>query len=703
MGPEGNHNTGKWIAGAGGTAFGLALLHQVFTAPAALADDKLPATVGAGTSVVQHEDHTGDVLDRYKNQSDSGEPSSSNDTGHTSSAPSTEQKKPVMDINDSDPFGLPVPEMGNSSPVTRPQASTSVVTPQKAAPMATASQNKADKKPNSPAATSTASSPVAPTPATPPVSSAGSAAPSSETRTPSSSQPSSHPPINKNHHSPSSAPARPTVPTTDLGDTSPFGLPIPSLAPTPAPAPQAPTPAANGGYPNSEANFSQHDPAWNKVPYGARGDIDQDGCGPTAMADVVDTLTGKKLTPADTAEYLKEHNGVTAGGDTKWDALAQAYTDQGLKHQEFYKPAPYADGTNFINLDIVKQIIAQGGRIEINGRDLGPHDDPATPATTGGHFIVIRGVTPDGKLLVSDPNSAANGTKAFDPNLIFGPATYAIAVYPSASVPAPAPQPAPAPAPSSPPAPSTAPTSAAGGSPSSHPAPPASHHSAPENSTDTDPFDLPTPSLVSPVNWTDTNPFDLPTPTTAEPAPAPAPVESTPAPSQTENIPPEVAQAKPLLDVISIGESHGNYDAYFGHGGNVSNPPLTQMTVGQVLNFQVQYLNNGSPSSAMGKYQILHKTLVGLVNQLHLDLNTKFDQGTQDTLAYTLLVNRGLNDYLSGRISLPDYAHSIAEEWASLPSFTGPHPQASVYDGDGLNHSLISVAQIQQALTQVKH
>ena len=38
--------------------------------------------------------------------------------------------------------------------------------------------------------------------------------------------------------------------------------------------------------------------------------------------------------------------------------------------------------------------------------------------TSGGHFIVLRGVTLEGKILVADPNSRQRSLIAWDPQLI---------------------------------------------------------------------------------------------------------------------------------------------------------------------------------------------------------------------------------------------------------------------------------------------
>lgn len=157
-----------------------------------------------------------------------------------------------------------------------------------------------------------------------------------------------------------------------------------------------------------------------------------------------------------------------------------------------------------------------------------------------------------------------------------------------------------------------------------------------------------------------------------------------------------------LLDVIASWESGGNYNAYFGHGNN-HEIKFTSMTVGEVLKWQREYLDGGSPSSAMGKYQVLFRTLSSLVeNYDSISKDQIFDENLQDKIAMILLKQRGLNDYLEGKISDREFAHNLSKEWASLPSVTGKHPNASYYDGDGLNKSHVKVATILKAVRSIK-
>lgn len=137
-----------------------------------------------------------------------------------------------------------------------------------------------------------------------------------------------------------------------------------------------------------------------------------------------------------------------------------------------------------------------------------------------------------------------------------------------------------------------------------------------------------------------------------------------------------------LLDFIAKHESGGNYNILVG--GKKAN--LTEMTVDQVLDLQKQMRSMGHESSAVGKYQIINKTLLGIMGSAGVRPTDKFDQSTQDKLGVALLKNRGLDAYLNKKIDAESFADNLSKEWASLPYRTG----RSFYAGVGSNKSLTS-------------
>lgn len=161
------------------------------------------------------------------------------------------------------------------------------------------------------------------------------------------------------------------------------------------------------------------------------------------------------------------------------------------------------------------------------------------------------------------------------------------------------------------------------------------------------------------------------------------------------------AAYQPLLNTIAKGESNGNYNAYFANGSNTA-LRFTDMTIGEVLKWQEDYVAEGSPSSAVGKYQIIRPTLAGLVRQLNIDNNSRFDETLQDRLAVALLEKRGAQDYMRNRLSREQFAANLAQEWAALPRATGSNPEQSYYAGDGINEVQITIDEVYKALGSIK-
>lgn len=158
---------------------------------------------------------------------------------------------------------------------------------------------------------------------------------------------------------------------------------------------------------------------------------------------------------------------------------------------------------------------------------------------------------------------------------------------------------------------------------------------------------------------------------------------------------------RPLLNLIAKAESRGNYNAYFGNASNNS-IDFTSMTIAEVLNWQAEYVKKGSPSSAVGRYQILNTTLSGLVDRHNISKDQRYDKKTQDELAVKLLERRGSIAYVNKEMSRKEFAANIAKEWASLPKVVGDNPEKSYYHGDGLNESLIQVDDVLDAIEPIK-
>lgn len=156
-----------------------------------------------------------------------------------------------------------------------------------------------------------------------------------------------------------------------------------------------------------------------------------------------------------------------------------------------------------------------------------------------------------------------------------------------------------------------------------------------------------------------------------------------------------------LLKTIARVESNDNYNAYFGNSKNTK-IQFTSMTVGEVLDWQQKFIEEGSPSSAVGRYQFLNTTLLGLTKELGIDHDRTFNQLLQDELAVALLERRGLNEYVNGNMTREEFAHSLSMEWAALPKTIGKNPEKSYYDGDGLNSARLSSKEIMAGISTIR-
>lgn len=119
----------------------------------------------------------------------------------------------------------------------------------------------------------------------------------------------------------------------------------------------------------------------------------------------------------------------------------------------------------------------------------------------------------------------------------------------------------------------------------------------------------------------------------------------------------------PLMEMISLGESGSNYNRLVDTPTHPKEAPLTGMTIREVLTYQKGMLRAGNASSAAGKYQVVSKTLKGLVDNGVVNMNDKYDEATQDKIANALLEGRGYKDYLEGRKSLNAFIKDLGEEW----------------------------------------
>lgn len=138
--------------------------------------------------------------------------------------------------------------------------------------------------------------------------------------------------------------------------------------------------------------FQQWDERWGYVRY-SDNILAINGCGPTCISMVYTGLTKKTdMTPADVADFSIEHNYYTKDSGTSWDMMLTGAQKLGLDAEKIA-----------VNKEVIKEKLKAGQPVICS---MKPGDFTQT-----GHFIVIRGLTDKGKMLINDPNSIARSEK----------------------------------------------------------------------------------------------------------------------------------------------------------------------------------------------------------------------------------------------------------------------------------------------------
>jgi muramidase (phage lysozyme) len=152
---------------------------------------------------------------------------------------------------------------------------------------------------------------------------------------------------------------------------------------------------------------------------------------------------------------------------------------------------------------------------------------------------------------------------------------------------------------------------------------------------------------------------------------------------------------KALLAAIRAHEGGTYGRIYYGAKGVPKDTDVSKLTLNGVLALQQRMRDAGSASTACGGYQFLRKTLMATIAQMGLKGTELWDAALQDRMAIHLMKGRGLEMYLTDRMSRDDFCNNLAKEWASLPVVTKikgqrrmVFPGETYYAGDDLNRAL---------------
>lgn len=147
--------------------------------------------------------------------------------------------------------------------------------------------------------------------------------------------------------------------------------------------------------------FLQSDERWADKKYGS-SDMEISGCGPTCLSMVYCGLTGDtKWDPYAVAKMAEKEGYYVKGVGTSWELMTYGAEEMGL----------IGEVLTFDEMHIREAL--ENGKPIICA--MGPGD-----FTTEGHFIVLVGVTEDGRIIVNDPNSTENSERSWELSQLMG-------------------------------------------------------------------------------------------------------------------------------------------------------------------------------------------------------------------------------------------------------------------------------------------
>lgn len=146
--------------------------------------------------------------------------------------------------------------------------------------------------------------------------------------------------------------------------------------------------------------FNQSDARWGGYLYGGRDPISTYGCGPTVMAMLATSFTGRLILPTETADWSAANKGWCPGGGSYHRLIPDCAAAYGLK------AAPLKD----YSLEGIKGAL-DSGYLVVALMNKGHF-------TQAGHFIILTRIAEDGKLWLIDPNNYDNTKYGWDPEII---------------------------------------------------------------------------------------------------------------------------------------------------------------------------------------------------------------------------------------------------------------------------------------------
>lgn len=156
----------------------------------------------------------------------------------------------------------------------------------------------------------------------------------------------------------------------------------------------------SGGRGDDPDYYNQQDPRWSNMSFGKydnhRDTVGDGGCGPTTAATVIQKLTGRTITPAETSKFALNNGYKVDDGGTTPDYFNAIGSKYGVG---FNESSPYSRDT--INS------LKQGNPVVFLG-----HDSTGTsPFGSDSHYVVGTGIDNKGNINILDPKNRENNRK----------------------------------------------------------------------------------------------------------------------------------------------------------------------------------------------------------------------------------------------------------------------------------------------------
>lgn len=152
--------------------------------------------------------------------------------------------------------------------------------------------------------------------------------------------------------------------------------------------------------------YTQYDKRWGNIGPVGSGTMSSSGCGLVSLAMVLSYLEGVTIYPGDIYAWCGNRYYVEGQGQA-WSLISDAGAHWG-----------YNVKAQAVDADQIVAELSKGRPVIVSTSGYGT----SQYFTSAGHYIVLRGLTADGKVLVNDPNdnvySKTYYAKAYDPEFI---------------------------------------------------------------------------------------------------------------------------------------------------------------------------------------------------------------------------------------------------------------------------------------------